>query len=237
MIKKFFSLLALLCLLPTLTQQTLAATTSNSDYILHLHVNTVDDLLNLNPKPPTTPTPQPTPILVNTINIGYNKQPLTDFSFAISQDAINFGPLSPTDFIIRDTILTIKGDPSYAYSMLVSEDGPLTSTKNHQVIPNTSCDNALCSETVASSWTNTLTYGFGYRCDNLQGNDCSLDFSQSDFYKQFADESIHKEPQVVMSGTTGTTKKTKVTYKLNIAGTQPQGTYQNRLTFIAVPNF
>jgi len=81
-----------------------------------------------------------------------------------------------------------------------------------------------------------LTYGFGYRCDNVSGSDCA--FTTANNYKQFADTSHSETPQSVMTGVNvGKNIKTQITYKLNISATQPPGDYANVVRFIATPTF
>ena len=93
-----------------------------------------------------------------------------NFSFNVSQTIIDFGTLSATNPVTRTTNLTVI-NPSGGYTVLAYEDHPLLTT-NGATINDTTCDNGACSDTLPALWTNTLTYGFGYRCDNLQENDC-----------------------------------------------------------------
>ena len=132
-----------------------------------------------NPTPYTKPLPTVTPTYMiskppqTTIEIGYGiNQPRQDFRFSLSDDLINFGPLSPTDFITRTSSIAVEGDPSYQYTITVFENHELQNKKN-TIIPNTRCDDGTCSPTTASNWENTLTFGFGYHCENRSGNDCA----------------------------------------------------------------
>jgi len=238
MIKKIFFILYFFYFFVFLDKPLYAQTTENTDYILHLRVSNVDDLYKAYQNPKPIPSSSP-PVNANPpahITVGYNTQPTSDFSLALSDNLINFGLLSPTDFIIRENIITVTGDKSYSYSVLASEDHPLTSVKNKTIIPNTTCDNNDCTDSISGIWTNTLAYGFGYRCNNLSGNDCEDGFSQEDFYKEFADINT-QSPQVIMARKTKKIKKARITYKLNIPGNQPEGPYINKLTIIALSNF
>ena len=92
------------------------------------------------------------------------------------------------------------------------------------------------TQTTAAAWVNPLTYGFGYRCDNVSGSDCSAGFANSDYYKQFANRSKGETPQVVMSSlNVGRSRQGEITYKVNISATQLAGQYQNIIMYIATP--
>jgi hypothetical protein len=158
------------------------------------------------------------------------------FSFSLSETLIDFGILSATNPVTRTTTLTVN-NPSVAYKVIGYEDHPLLAGSGAR-INDATCDNGSCTEITAALWSNTLTYGFGFRCDNIAGTDCETGFKSSDDYKQFADISKKDSPQPVMTGmVSGGKRQSKVTYKVNISGTQQPGTYTNSITYIAIPSF
>lgn len=160
------------------------------------------------------------------------------FRFSISSLFIDFGTLSPTTPVTRNNILTISNGSAYGYQVTAFENHQLLVPASGSIIPNTTCDAGTCTTTVSSAWTNTLTYGFGYRCDNVSGTDCAAGFTDPDDYKQFADNSIGQTPQSVMESTNvGRNRKVQITYKVNISGTQAAGSYTNIITYIATPTF
>jgi hypothetical protein len=175
----------------------------------------------------------------NKVKLGFQYiHPLRGFSFSISQSLIDFGILSPTNPVIRNAILTVNNRSGEGYTVSASENHPLQSAASGQTIPDTTCDNGACTQLVSGIWENALTYGFGYRCDPISDRDCADGFANNQSYKQFADESKNEAPQTVMlSSSNGGTKQVKITYKVNISGTQPAGAYANTITFIAVPSF
>ncbi|OGH17977.1 MAG: hypothetical protein A3C22_00980 [Candidatus Levybacteria bacterium RIFCSPHIGHO2_02_FULL_37_10] len=157
------------------------------------------------------------------------------FSVALSSDIVDFGALSPTNPIIRTVDLTVSNIPSYGYSVLAFENNAL---KNNKIfIPNATCDSGECSHEIAGEWINPLSFGFGYRCDNVIGRDCGSSFFNSNFYKHFADISNSQTPQSVMVSAESGNRSVRLSYKVNISGTQTQGVYNNIITYIAVPNF
>ncbi|MCL5970367.1 MAG: hypothetical protein M1450_02625 [Patescibacteria group bacterium] len=163
----------------------------------------------------------------------------SSFAFSVSETLIDFGIISPTNPILRSTLLTVSKGSVSSYSVLASEDHPLTANNNLS-IPDTTCDNSDCKEQTASPWTSILTYGFGYRCDNITGTDCSSNFlppTYSNYYKQFSDTSRNETAVAVVSGAKGTNTQSKITYKLNISGAQAPGAYSNTITYLAVPTY
>lgn len=157
------------------------------------------------------------------------------FSFSISQTVIDFGTLTATNPVTRASDLTISNGSANGYSITASENHQLQVAASGALIPDATCDNGTCTPTTSAAWTNTLTYGFGYRCDNVTGTDCASGFSDATYYKQF---SASPSAQTVMSGTNvGKNKKSTITYKVNISGTQAAGLYTNTIAYIATPTF
>ena len=169
------------------------------------------------------------------------------FTFSISTTEINFGTLVPGEPVTRDNTLTVSHGSTTGYQVTAQEDHPLrvpsTSTPaspseaGRASILDTTCDAGNCSHTQASAWASPLAYGFGYRCDNVAGTDCSSDFSTSDFYRQFPSAEANESAHAVMSSTTvGRNRQGKITYKVNIPATQSAGIYQNIIKYIATPS-
>jgi len=164
------------------------------------------------------------------------------FSASLSSGLIDFGSLSPTNPVVRTVDLSVYSLSTFGYSVIAFEDHPLQSDPDVSGanIPNTTCDNGECSHENAAEWTNILTYGFGYRCDNVTGFDCDSSFSNAEgpnFYKHFPDISAGLLPQSVMSGIGSKNKEARVSYKINISGNQAPGIFSNTVTYIAIPNF
>ncbi|MDP2585605.1 MAG: hypothetical protein Q8P29_01860 [Candidatus Levybacteria bacterium] len=168
------------------------------------------------------------------------------FSILLSSSLVDFGILSPTNPIIRTVDLTMNSLTAYGYSVLVFENEPLVSIPSSEAnsaaasktfIPDTACDNGQCSAENAAQWSNALTYGFGYRCDNVTGADCDISFDKANFYKHFPDIANNDDPQPLMVGIGSNNKQTRISYKVNVSGTQAQGVYSNVITYIAIPNF
>ncbi len=162
------------------------------------------------------------------------------FSFGISNTLIDFGTLTPTNPVTRTTTLTVSNTTAAGFTVTGSENHQLLVSKTGAIIPDTTCDKGTCSETTASEWNNSLTYGFGFRCD-ASSKGCvaeDLSFYQNPlFFKQFADSSKKEKAVKIISGGKGKNQKATVTYKVNISSNQPAGLYTNSITYIAIPTF
>jgi hypothetical protein len=219
-----FSLIAL-CLLIINAASANAQTMSNQDYILNLNPISNTATTESAIKPPKDTDPETK----------------TDkpFSIWLSSNIVNFGDLIPTNPIIRNVDLSIENPPIHGYSVFAYENEPLKSNSptNKMLIPNTTCDNGQCSAQNASEWTNVLTFGFGYRCDNLIGTNCDRSFASHNFYKRFPNLVNNDTLQTIMSGIESKNIKARISYKVNISKAQKPGKYTNVITYIAVPSF
>lgn len=158
------------------------------------------------------------------------------FSFAISQNAIDFGALTATNPVIRTSDLAFTS-PLYGGQIFAYENHPFLNTEN-TFLPDTTCDNGTCTQTIPANWENSLTYGFGFRCDSEATEVCGSDFSNTNSFKQFSDISAKETLQsIILNQQAKPETKMKITYKVNISGTQPVSGYSNTITFIAIPNF
>ena len=163
---------------------------------------------------------------------------IISFKFSISSNRIDFGTLQATDPITRTQTLTVSNGSAYGYKVDVAENHSLSVPSSGAIIPDTTCDSGTCTITTASTWTNILTYGFGYRCDNLSGSDCVSDFSTAGYYKPFPNLSNNQTPQTVMTSTNvGNNRQSQITYKVNISAGQAPGDYTNQVRFVATPTY
>ena len=158
------------------------------------------------------------------------------FGFSITQNIIDFGALTATNPVIRTSDLAFTS-PLYGGQVLAYENHPFLNTEN-TFLPDTTCDNGTCTQTIPANWENSLTYGFGFRCESEATEVCGSDFSNTNSFKQFADISAKETLQpIILNQQSKPTTRTKITYKVNISGTQPVSGYSNTVTFIAIPNF
>jgi len=175
-----------------------------------------------------TPRPSETPPKIKT-------EEKTNLSFTVSNSIIDYGILSATNPIYRTTNISVAGNAKSPL-VLEYEDRPLNSPSGN-IIPDTTCDNGSCSQFTTALWENTLTYGFGYRCENVSGSNCPLEFAIKNYYKQFSDISRSEEPQIIMFPNNPQVAESQIIYKVNISKSQPEGSYKNTIDYIAVPGY
>jgi len=158
------------------------------------------------------------------------------FRFKLENTFIDFGIVTPTVSILRTSKLTVSNGSAFGYQVTISQNHNLRANPSGMEIPATACDGPSCTPTTAASWASALTYGFGYRCDNVSGTDCEGQFlTSSDYYKPFI--SSPSAIIVMSSPNVGSNKISQVTYKLNVAGSQAAGLYQDVINYIATPTF
>lgn len=156
------------------------------------------------------------------------------FAFSISNLSLDFGTLTPQTFDTVSHTLTVSAGGAGGYTVTGAQDHPMRLSDTAIYIADTSCDSS-CSETTADVWTNTAKYGFGY---NMSGNDVPAAFTNSTYFKQWADLSAAESPQTIMSSAgVGENRSSTVTYKINISATQAAGDYQTQVRFVATPGY
>jgi len=151
---------------------------------------------------------------------------------SVTNSAIDFGTLASNTPKTGSQRLSVSTNATGGYNVTADEDHALQSGTN--TISDVIGDDSTITQIVAGPWELATTYGFGYTLANSSGSDAYFTTN----YKQFADKSATETEQEVM-GNAGpvTNSQVNVTYKLNIGPTQPAGTYQNTVTYIATGNF
>src|SRR5579872_5249628 len=101
------------------------------------------------------------------------------FTFTVTPTDLDFGTVDPTSPVSRTNILDVLSTAS-GYSVTATENHSLQTASASATIPDTTCDSGLCTPSSSSLWASNLTYGFGYRCDNVAQTDC-IPFSDNFF--------------------------------------------------------
>lgn len=164
-------------------------------------------------------------------------QSIIPFTFSISSIGIQLGTLTPQSASTATTQLTVTFGGAGQYQVTAVEVGTLRTANDVNSIPDTSCNGGAqtCTETSANVWNSSTTYGFGY---NMSGQDIPGDFTNSTYYRPFADSSLGETPANVMSSTNVTSSsQATVTFKANISNVQAAGSYQTLIKFTATPSF
>ncbi len=157
------------------------------------------------------------------------------FTFTISNNAINFGTLTPQTPKTDTTDLTVTSGAAFGYKVTAIESSPLKHTAYPtRTIINVLGDNSDITSTNQGAWALNTTYGFGYTLSNITGTDAVFTSN----YRNFSDTSSGGQPINLMqkNGVTATSV-VRVTYKVNISSTQSAGNYQNTITYVATGTF
>lgn len=208
-----------------------------SDSIYQLDSQSLDDATDLLSRPTKPLRTAREQVLGSATTPTYTLITVPDpISLTLSESLIDYGSLSATNPVIRTLDIAVRKNFG-GYELLTQEDHPLLAA-NAATIPDTSCDNGSCTIDTAANWSNTLTFGFGYRCTDRNGNGCSTEFTNPTYYKRFPKAVKTQIPQIVLSSLFPAQDiRAQILYKVNIAGTQSPGSYSNTVSYIAVPNF
>ncbi len=152
-------------------------------------------------------------------------------SFSLDSDQISFDPLAPTNPLTRAQNLTLKSASIPSAMISLIQDQLFTDFVNNQ-IPNTSCDNGTCTLKKSDLWSNTLTYGFGFRCEGTFV--CEKAFTENDAFRPLPLQD--SEAFDINYPISTDIDHLRYTYKLNVAGSQPRGTYRSNIRYIILPN-
>lgn len=157
------------------------------------------------------------------------------FAFSISAVDIDLGLLTPGIHNSASNVLTITTKGAGGYTVYAYELHPLRHSGGTTDIPDTTCDNGLCTEATATPWTNQNIPGFGF---NAAGADVPADFVDATYFRQFADYESAEIMQPVMTDTTiAKNEQATITYKAGVSGLQAAGNYQTGVVYVAVPGF
>jgi hypothetical protein len=156
-------------------------------------------------------------------------------SFNISNLDLNFDSLIPNVGSTRTNTLTISTPTINGYEVMAIADHPLLTIGTNTTIPDTKCDSNSCSESASDIWNSSSAHGFGF---NANGDGTSSYFTNSNYFRQFADNSLGETAKVIMSENNSVQNHSAlITYKINISPIQPMGIYQNSIDFIAIPKY
>ncbi|MEI8068070.1 MAG: hypothetical protein WCG91_03970 [Candidatus Shapirobacteria bacterium] len=160
------------------------------------------------------------------------------FSFQIDNLNINFGDLTPDVGSTASNNITITTPSRRGYQIMAVANRPLSSTIG-TIIPDATCDSGTpCTESVSAPWTTNTAFGFGFNATNTAGIGTSAYFTNSTYYRHFASLSNQETGQIIMSESKPVKDSSaKITYKVLVSKFQPAGSYENSISFIAVPKY
>jgi len=152
--------------------------------------------------------------------------------------SVNFGSLNLSAFNNLAQFIQCTTNAQNGYVIQVFESGQLKLIGGATTIPDTTCPSNSCTITSAAAWTTNSTSGFGY---SLQVGTTSagavLGITTSGQYKPFGVG--YANAQTIMSRTNTPTAvdSAYIGYRVTVSTSQPAGTYQNEINFIATATF
>ncbi len=157
------------------------------------------------------------------------------FGFSISDVDINLGLLTPGIHNTATTSLTVNTRGTGGYDVYAYELWPLRNeADSSKTIVDTSCD-VSCTISSAGVWTDQDNAGFGF---NMSGDNIASDFTDSTYFRPFADDSDGDSMQQIMTSNDVTkSDNATVTFKAGITGDEAGGNYHTGIVFIAVPEY
>lgn len=159
-----------------------------------------------------------------------------DFVFSLSKVQINLGTLTPNSHSTDSHTISITTRGGAGYSVYAYELHELRHSGNDTTtISDTTCDSGSCTISTAGVWQTQTIPGFGY---NMSGDDIPATFTNSTYFRPFADRSQSEAMQIVMSSEDiAHTRTATVTYRAGISGSKEAGNYETGVAFVAVPGY
>ena len=108
-------------------------------------------------------------------------------------------------------------------------------------IKDTTCDAGTCTQAAAGEWSTNTNSGLGYSLSNVSpSTDVAFKYNDAGVFsaKQFPDQEVPEAKQVIMSnGGIVNGNSACIIYRLAVPGTQPAGTYYNKVKYTASATF
>ncbi|MFA6250253.1 MAG: hypothetical protein WC686_01965 [Candidatus Shapirobacteria bacterium] len=174
----------------------------------------------------------------------YIYETLSEFTFSINNLNIDLGNLSPGVGQTATNIISVSSPYGTGYQIYVGQNHPLSNSLG-QTIPDTGCDiGSTCSEIITGTWISSSRYGFGFNAIGIDLGSSATGIGTSDYFpaitsfRQFADQGTAESPQICMSeSVSAKNRRARISYKTLVSSLQPAGSYQNAITFTAVPSY
>lgn len=165
------------------------------------------------------------------------------FSFAITDLTVDLGTLVPGVASTATNIISVSSPAGHGYEIYASENRPLTQAVGY-TIPDTTCNSGTCTQSISGIWTSATAYGFGFNAIGINSSNVATGvgtssiFTDSTYFRQFANVKASESPQIIMShNLPANNHRARISYKANISPLQTAGNYENSITFIAVPKY
>jgi len=151
---------------------------------------------------------------------------------------VKFGSISIASFNDLAQRLSCVTNASGGYVVTGFESRVLTNISTGTTIVNTTCDSGPCTTALATDWSTTTNYGFGYSIDNINATTTAFDYDDGTYFaKPFGIGYANTVTLFNNSSTPSTTERIYVCYRLNVSTIQEAGEYENGITYTATATF
>lgn len=153
--------------------------------------------------------------------------------------SVEFGSLNLSAFNNLAQFLQCTTNATNGYVIQTFESGQLTMIDGSTTIPDTTCPSNSCTTTSSAAlWTTNITSGFGYSLEvGSTSTGAVLGITTASAYKPFGLGYANAQPILSRTDTPTGTDSAYICYRITVANSQPAGTYQNEINFIATATF
>lgn len=152
--------------------------------------------------------------------------------------SVNFGSLNLTSANNLAQFIQCTTNASHGYVIQTFESAPLTMIGSATTIPNTNCNGSPCSYTASNTWTTFTNSGFGYSLQvGTTSTGATLGITTAGHYKAFGVSYAQAQSILERNDTPTGYDSAYICYRITASNTQPAGTYQNEINFIATATF
>lgn len=150
-------------------------------------------------------------------------------------DQVIFGSLALSSFNQLGQRLSCVTNGPGGYVVTVYEGNTVKNINTATTIPDTLCNGANCSTTVATAWAapSSARSEFGYTMTNIGS---SIPFVPGNF-KPFGVGNASAQPIMIRPGIPTTTESANVCYRLTITTVQEAGDYEGKIVYTATATF
>lgn len=154
--------------------------------------------------------------------------------------AVPFGTLTLNTFKDASHLLTVSTNASNGYVVTAVENDQMSRDGLGVVtIPDTTCDNGLCTTSSEEEWvTPTGNSGFGYSLDNISASLIPFEYTSSLGTYAAKPFALPGSEETIFSSTTvADSEQVYVCYRIAVGATQAAGDYENQITYTATGTF
>ncbi len=156
----------------------------------------------------------------------------------VTATSVPFGPLSLSTYNNLAQRFSCVTNSTGGYVVQAFENKPLTIVGNGTTIPNTNCQGGSCTTASAGAWTSFTNSGFGYSLAvGTTFSGTTFGIATTGQYKPFGIGFANAQPLMTRTTIPAGTDSAYICYRVTASTTQPAGSYENSISFIATATF